>query len=132
MLNREKARQLMPVIKALAEGKDVEFFSVKDKEWKSCECLGFTQDPKYYRVAPDVSWRPFANNDECWAEMLRHEPFGWLMQKSSGLRYHIGSLEGDKGVFVSDFQSLESMFEEWCFVDGSPFGVVCHDDSAPE
>ena len=32
MLNREKARQLMPVIKALAEGKDVEFFSVKDKE----------------------------------------------------------------------------------------------------
>ena len=50
--------------------------------FKQSECLLFpSKDNKDwnkfdYRIKPE--YRPFANAEECWCEMLKHKPFGWV------------------------------------------------------
>ena len=29
----------------------------------------------------EPTYLPFKNKEECWAEMQKHQPFGWVMEK---------------------------------------------------
>ena len=79
-----------------------------------------------YRIKPEPKYRPFANAEECWAEMLKYQPFGWL--KSVGCCYNIVSVSnidvsmanvsGD----IVTYRFCEVM-ESDTFADGLPFGV---------
>ena len=52
--------------------------------WKETEELKF-QDTYEYRIKP--TYRPFKNAEECWQEMLKHKPFGWVYITDDNL-YH--------------------------------------------
>ena len=37
----------------------------------------------FLNVPITSSFRPFSNKKECWNEMLKHQPFGWLVNKET-------------------------------------------------
>ena len=78
----------------------------------------------------EPSYRPFKNQDECWQEMLKHEPFGWLKSKESGTYANIACLATsyNKSFIVwfaneKERVSLSSVCEMYKFADGTPFGI---------
>lgn len=77
-------------------------------------------------------FRPFKDQEECWNEMMKHQPFGWV--KSKNYRYFIlighvrwvSELEDVMIKFaISEQLELSSrhLFENYIFADGAPFGI---------
>lgn len=63
----------------------------------------------------EPAYRPFKNKEECWQEMLKHKPFGWLKQKEDGLLTSLTE--------ISDNKYFDSLNEKFTFADGEPFGI---------
>ena len=34
-----------------------------------------------YRIKPETKYRPFKDAEECFEEMKKHQPFGWIKDK---------------------------------------------------
>ena len=64
-MNRKEAKELMPIIKAFAEGKTIQSRCIKgDKSlWYDDEDPSFDNDLEY-RLKPEPKYRPFANAEE--------------------------------------------------------------------
>lgn len=128
-MNRKEAAEFSPIIQAFAEGRDIEYRTKGFNEnWKKV-----TQIPELsfksfeYRIKPEPKYRPFKNAEECWQEMQKHQPFGWIRCKDtsiSGKFMLINSLRNDEASITSgiDFTYSE-LLECYTFVDGAPFGV---------
>lgn len=120
----------MPIIKAFSEGKEIQKFiknyTVGSDRWIDVNSID-TSDKRGYRIKPEPTYRPFKNTEECWQEMLKHQPFGWIRCKDtsiSGKFMLINSLRNDEASITSgiDFTYSE-LLECYTFVDGVPFGV---------
>ncbi len=107
---------------AYADGKDIEFCS--RGKWFT---IPFDEEPKFdwsrhdYRIKPTPTYRPFANAEECWEEMKKHEPFGWL-RGPRGMAF-IAAVTDD-GVYTGDDVSFDEIFHVGEFADGSVFGKL--------
>ena len=66
-MNRNQAKELLPVIKAFSEGKDIE--TKTGSGWISIENMSFAGNPDSYRIKLEPRYRPFKDADECWDEM---------------------------------------------------------------
>ena len=78
----------------------------------------------------EPSYRPFKDAEECWQEMLKHEPFGWLKSKESGTYANIAYLATSYNKsFIVWFAnekyrvSLSYVYDIYKFADGTPFGI---------
>ena len=112
MITREDAKKLLPIMKAFSEGKQIQHFNI-DK-WEDTDFMPFTDHPSYYRIKPEPKYRPFKNSQECWEEMQKHQPFGWIIMKSTQLHCII-SLDVD-----TDF---DYRLKNYLFADGTPYGI---------
>ena len=63
----------------------------------------------------EPSYRQFYSEEECWQEMLKHQPFGWLKNKYA--------VEYDNITSVCGLLDYKSKFEDYTFADGTPFGI---------
>lgn len=123
-MDREQTEQLLPVMQAYADGKTIQYRAIdggywydvtenKDVEWERYE----------FRVKPGSKYRPFKDAEECWNEMLRHQPFGW-MRGAFGEYATIDFLDkfgtARHGKATWDFKKS---FDEIKFADGTPFGI---------
>ena len=88
--------------------------------------------PSRYRIKPEPKYRPFKTKEECWNEMMKHQPFGWLKSKKNGCFYCIRELAlseefEDFIIIFSTDKSLShysnSVYKEYTFADNSPFGI---------
>lgn len=80
-MNRKEAAKLLPIIKAYAEGKEIEgLYKGTKSPWFKIKDMDFNQGI-IFRIKPEHKYRPFANAEECWQEMLKHQPFGWVKEK---------------------------------------------------
>ena len=132
-MTREEAKELLPIIQAFAEGKTIEIYN--NTEWQDLiiESIKFDCKPSCYRIKPEPRYRPFKTQEECWQEMLKHQPFGWLKSKKNGSSCCIGEVSWSDEfetvhIALSTCESLSrsanSMFDEYTFADGAPFGVM--------
>lgn len=78
----------------------------------------------------ESTYRPFKNVTECWQEMLKHQPFGWIKYKTSGSFYHLGYIQNLGSRFKVSLSTNENKFfessfvyENYTFADGTPFGI---------
>ena len=136
----EEAKELLPIIQAYVEGKTVQYEFYTDI-WKDIKEPSFRSDVKY-RIKPEQKYRPFKTKEECWNEMLKHQPFGWIYSKNESCYYCIISVEEDRIELSPREQSRSEtplkefylknyhcFFEEALelfkitFADGSPFGI---------
>lgn len=78
-MTREEAKELLPIIQAFAEGKTIQIRKYGEESYydSTKSNLNFALDCYSYRVKPEPQYRPFKDADECWQEMLKHQPFGW-------------------------------------------------------
>lgn len=112
-MTREQAKAILPIMQAFAEGKAVEYLN-DEKRWVECGNLSFWDDPKYYRIKSEPKYRPFTSRDECWNEMLKHQPFGWLINRDD---QYINPLS------IGDGKDFVNWFNLYTFADGTPFGI---------
>ena len=127
-MNREEAKEYLPIIKAFAEGKKIETrYDIYD--WTETEVLHLESNNEY-RIKPEPKYRPFNTAEECWNEMLKHEPFGFLSNTDEPDYFSICRVFEEKGkpkiTFASnpysDFDTTK-VFDKYQFADGTPFGV---------
>ena len=115
-MTRENAKKLLPIIQAWIDGKTIQFKDVTS-EWKDIDkhSIYFDRHPSDYRIKPEVKYRPFKTKEECWDEMQKHQPFGWIKMTNSNEFLNLISL----GLNTE----FEPQFIAYTFADGSPFGI---------
>ena len=132
-MTREEAKRRAELYSALAEGKIIQF-KQENGEWTDlktdlmCGIAGSFR----YRIKSEPKYRPFKTKEECWNEMQNHQPFGWLKSKKNGSFCCIGEVSWsdafrDVHITYSTSESLAhstiSVFNEYTFADGTPFGI---------
>ena len=127
-MDRNQAKALLPIIQAYAEGKEIEIFDCTKKMWETAILPHFDCDSIFYRIKPETTYRPFKDAEECWKEMLKHKPFGWLKSKEAteDVYFTITGLTNDThGAMLnsSGGWSFSGLFDYYTFADGTPFGV---------
>ena len=127
-MDRNQAKALLPIIQAYAEGKEIEIFDCTKKMWETAILPHFDCDSIFYRIKPETTYRPFKDTEECWKEMLKHKPFGWLKSKEAteDVYFTITGLTNDThGAMLnsSGGWSFSGLFDYYTFADGTPFGV---------
>ena len=129
-MTREEAKEILPIIQAFAEGKTIEYRGLGG-EWKAAHTPTWSSR-FFYRIKPEPRYRPFKTQEECWQEMQKHQPFGWLKSKKNGSFCCIGEVSWsdafrDVHITYSTNESLAhstiSVFNEYTFADGTPFGI---------
>lgn len=116
---------MLPIIQAYAEGKEIEIFDKTTKMWKAAMLPHFDYNSSFYRIKPESKYRPFANVEECWTEMKKHQPFGWVKDKKDG--YYVLITAVDNGDYMSlsgnSGWSFYSLMKDYTFTDDIPFGI---------
>ena len=123
-MNRKEAKELMPIIQAFAEGKAIESRCIKgDKSlWYDDEDPSFDDDLEY-RIKPEPTYRPFKDAEECWQEMQKHHPFGWVKStlfKDLDLVKRVTTLYVEINIDIIDYKDA---LEKFTFADDTNFGV---------
>ena len=116
---------MLPIMQAFAEGKTLQYrVNKENNEWKDIDNPTFNDAPSEYRIKPEPKYRPFKDNEECWGEMMKHQPVGWVKHHNTiciiqGVLYN--------GIIYFNMQGLRSLkfedFEDIKFADGTPFGI---------
>ena len=122
-MDRNQAKELLPVIKAFSEGKDIE--TKTGSGWISIENMSFAGNPDSYRIKLEPRYRPFKGAEECWNEMQKHQPFGWVKDKYSFYPIAMITANFSKECIkcYGTWFTPEEMFKDSTFLDGTPFGV---------
>ena len=119
-MRRNEAKELLPIIQAFAEGKCVE--TKTGSGWINMENMSFAGKPKAYRIKSEPKYRPFANAEECWKEMQKHQPFAWVKEKHSD-RYSLITEVNGLSIKVKEGCLFTDSVKYYTFADGTPFGV---------
>ena len=123
-MNRNEARKAAEVMLAYADGKEIEYKNGALKDWSITSVPTFNWGSNDYRIKPGPKYRPFKDAEECWQEMQKHQPFGWIAKGKK--LYAIKAVECNT-VFIDDDcenRSLLAFFNDgFTFADGEPFGV---------
>ena len=129
-MTREEAKEFYPILQAYAEGMVIESrtkpSTVKGtdipNDWTEINEIGYWDNIEY-RVKPEPKYRPFANAEECWAEMLNHQPFGWVKStlfKDLALVNRVTTLYVEINRDIIDYKDA---LEKFTFADDTNFGV---------
>ena len=131
-MTREKVKEILPILQAFSEGKVIEcrtklsFIEGLDvtNDWTEMKEIEFRNNTEY-RIKTGQTYRPFKDAEECWAEMLKHQPFGWVKFKDTESGYYmLTGIARGVGVGINDsLFSYDRVFDDYTFADGTPFGV---------
>lgn len=119
-------KEWLPIFKAYAEGKPIEYKEKGKEEWRKirddADRFNFDFAHYDYRV---MAYRPFKDAQECWEEMQKHHPFGWVKTKEEVKYRNITAVKGEiyltaKGLAYSYSGALDL----FTFADGTPFGKL--------
>ena len=122
-MDRNQAKALLPIIQAYAEGKEIEIFDCTKKMWETAILPHFDCDSIFYRIKPETTYRPFKDAEECWKEMLKHKPFGWVKStlfKDFALVKRVTTLYVEINRDIIDYKDA---LDKFTFADGTNFGV---------
>ena len=129
-MDRNQAKEFYPILQAFAEGKVIETrtdpSTLKRKDtpndWTEMKEIGYWNNTEY-RIKPEVKFRPFKDAEECWNEMLKHYPFGWVKStlfKDLALVNRVTTLYVEINREIIDYKDA---LEKFTFADDTNFGV---------
>ena len=129
-MDRNQAKEFYPIMQAFAEGKIIETrrkpSAVKGtdipNDWTEMKEIEFWNNTEY-RVKPEPTYRPFKNGEECWQEMQKHQPFGWVKStlfKDFALVKRVTTLYVEINRDIIDYKDA---LEKFTFADDTNFGV---------
>lgn len=123
-MDRNQAKALLPIIQAYAEGKAIESRCIKGDTslWYDNKDPSFDDDFEY-RIKSEQKYRPFRDAKECWEEMQKHQPFGWVKStlfKDLALVKRVTTLYVEINRDIIDYKDA---LEKFTFADDTNFGV---------
>ena len=128
-MDRNEARKAAEVMLAYADGKEIEW-SHQDGDgcwlkWVKADSPGFDWINNDYRIKPQPKYRPFNSAEECWQEMQKHQPFGWVKDKELWYQNIVGIMSSTIWLAKIEDRCIDYLdaFENYTFADGEPFGV---------
>ena len=124
-MTREVVKKLLPIIKAFAEGKTIQF-RTNNRSWVDLVDNNLEINVLFeYRIKPEPKYRPFKNQEECWNEMLKHKPLGWIKYSNFSCIIQNISLNGITVIKEQEIHYLnfEEHFMNIEFADETPFGI---------
>ena len=125
-MNRKQAKEILPIIQAFAEGKGVE--TKTGSGWISIENMSFAGNPDSYRIKLEPKFRPFKDAEECWNEMQKHQPFGWIKPKDDDVvtKFMLIDALRNEGIAVrTNIRfNYHELLEHYTFADRTPLGII--------
>lgn len=131
----EETKERIAVMQAYADGKQIQYFEECTRRWEDITAPSWIRGIPY-RVKPEPKYRPFKDADECWQEMLKHEPFGWVKTIANIPELHnisaispsaefpvLLGIDLEEGEAREYSLKLSEMYDLYTFADGAPFGV---------
>lgn len=133
-MDRNQAKEFYPILQAYAEGRVIESrtkpSAVKGtyipNDWTEMKEIEFWNNTEY-RVKPEQKYRPFRDAKECWQEMQKHQPFGWVKStlfKDLALVKRVTTLYVEINRDIIDYKDA---LEKFTFADDNNFGVKVED-----
>ena len=131
IMTREESKAFYPILQAFAEGKVIECRTKPSalskswqdmNEWTEMKEIEFWNNTEY-RVKPKPKYRPFKDAEECWQEMQKHQPFGWVKStlfKDFDLVQRVTTLYVEINREIIDYKDA---LEKFTFADDNNFGV---------
>lgn len=124
-MNKEEIKYLIPIMQAFVDGKTIQCYNgMKWIDHTGDQCS--FQFPAMFRIKPkEPTYRPFKDAEECWAEMQKHQPFGWLKDKNDWHLTLITVVDNDKMMALNGRVGWDflGMMNNYVFADNIPFGV---------
>lgn len=123
MIKRNEAKILVPIISAYAEGRILQY--KEEKGWRDIEdseglsINTIIKEAENYRIKPEEKYRPFKDAEECWQELLKHEPFGWVKDTEANEYLNVYCISNS----ASSIDLFGRMFKRCIFIDGSSYGI---------
>lgn len=130
-MKRENVKKNIGIISAFADGKTIQILNERGEWVDLTEREGLPigileEEPNNFRTKPELKYRPFKDAEECWQEMLKHQPFGWLkgdkcfynIVSVSNIDVSMANVSGD--IIILNFSDV---MEDNTFADGTPFGM---------
>ena len=131
IMTREESKAFYPILQAFAEGKVIECRTKPSalskswqdmNEWTEMKEIEFWNNTEY-RVKPKPKYRPFKDAEECWLEMQKHQPFGWVKStlfKDFDLVQRVTTLYVEINREIIDYKDA---LDKFTFADDTNFGV---------
>lgn len=146
-MRKEKIKQLVDVMQAYVNGKTIQYYDVDlsfkiehpgepyfNDKWVDVDKEHLFRPDMYdYRIKPEPKYRSFKNAEECWQEMLKHQPFGWIKSKIDdhySMVTVVGSDKKMKCIAISGnhIWPFDDTMRDYTFADGTPFGIVIEEE----
>ena len=120
-MTKEKAKHLAEIFNAYAEGKTIEV--LLDGEWGEVDLNEYSFDEREsYRIKKEPTYRPFKNAKECFEEMKKHYPIGWICRDGGFQQItRVGTTYIKADEYIHFFG--EKFHKKVTFADGQPFGI---------
>ena len=126
-------QRLLPIFQAMADGRIIQV-SENGNDWIDIDgeeeglfIDTLIDNPQCYRIKPEPKYRPFKGAEECWNEMQKHQPFGWIKPKDDDTISKfmlIDSLMDEVvTVRINVRFNYHELLEHYTFADCTPFGV---------
>ena len=124
-------------MQAYAEGKTIQRHLYDDfgesngwHDTKSIFIGDLSKNPLEIRIKPSPTYRPFANAEECWQEMLKHQPFGVVRSKGGCKSFSSFKCLDEASCDFHGYngESYDSALDDIEFTDGAPFGVKVEEE----
>ena len=134
IMDRNQAKEFYPFLQAFAKGEAIECrtkpSAVKGtsvpNNWTDMTEIEFWNNTEY-RIKPEPKYRPFKDAEECWQEMLKHQPFGVVKDKyfANYQTHRAFTCLVINGCHFRGYEdeTFENSFKNLLFADGTPFGV---------
>ena len=120
---KEQAKHMAEVLNAYADGKTIEV--LLDGEWFEVPTDGwhFDLEKETYRIKKEQKYRPFKNEKECFEEMKKHQPVGWVKSKNAS-RFYCLAVLGESLITINNYcYKFNECYYHFTFADGQPFGI---------
>lgn len=118
----------MPILQAIVDGKTIQHETI-NREWYDTNVASLDHLVTYYndyRIKPESKYRPFKDVEECWQEMQKHQPFGWVRAKEDKSLSLITLMISERDIFINCIggSTMYDLMEKFTFADGAVFGIL--------
>ena len=133
ILYKNDIKRILPLLQEMEEGKTLQMKTRNgwidvdaDKDGVNIDYL--LNNGINIRIKQEPKFRPFKNAEECWNEMQKHQPFGWIKPKDDDVlnKFMLIDALRNEGITVRanvNFNYHE-LLKHYTFADRTPLGIV--------
>ena len=131
ILYKNDIKRIIPLLQKMAEGKTLQFKSGNgwidvdaDKDGVNIDYL--LNNGINVRIKQEPKYRPFKDAEECWNEMQKHQPFGWIKPKDDDVvtKFMLIDALRNEGVRTNIRFNYHELLEHYTFADRTPLGII--------